>query len=597
MKADKPTETQFKRTGVLLRRKFFVYLLPTIMMNAALSLGIVVDGIIVGNILGTEAFAAVNICAPTMFLFSSVYALIGVGGSIRVAHCKGSMNHDGANLNFTLSLLGLVLVAVLFAAAGFVFADQIATVLSGGSSLKPLVKDFFTVLVLGAPVLITIPGMVYFIRTDSHPRLAANILIIANVVNLILDLVFMGIFKMGIAGASLATVSGYLVGAAVSGIYFGSPQRHLKFVRPALTDLKNYGEIFLTGAPLSLTGITYFLRNLTINTILVGTIGPLGVATFGVCMNMLSLSTIVIGGTAQTIIPVVGCTYGEKDYRGIAAIIKTAITTVTSMCVSLLVVFVLFPLQLAGLFGITGDSQTMAAIQTAIRIFSLSLPFFGINFLMICYYQTVNRRGLSSAITVLENLLIILPMILLMARLFGENGIWMAFVLCEMLTLTAILVITGVIEKQSRQALRPILLLEKIETRIIDVTIPNSIPAATGISQKMMDFCVTNHIDARRTNRVGVIVEELSVNIITHGFKKNVENFIDIRLSIVGTDLVLRLRDDGEPFNPVAYLCEVGTEKTLGLQLVKEMATDFNYSYILNFNNILISMADVNESS
>ncbi|WP_186843710.1 MATE family efflux transporter [Acetobacterium tundrae] len=597
MKADKSGETQFKRTGILLRRKFFAYLLPTIMMNAALSLGIVVDGIIVGNILGTEAFAAVNICAPMMFLFSALYALIGVGGSIRVAHCKGRMDHNGANLNFTLSLLGLVIVSVLFATVGFIFADQIATVLSGGSSLKPLVKDFLSVLVLGAPVLITVPGMVYFIRTDSHPRLAANILIIANVINLILDLVFMGVFKMGIAGAALATVSGYLVGAAVSGIYFGSPQRHLKFVRPALTDLKNYSELFLTGAPPSLTGITYFLRNLSINTILVGTIGPMGVATFGVCMNMLSLSTIVIGGTAQTIIPVVGCTYGEKDYQGITAIIKTAITTVTLLCVSLLVVFVLFPLQIAGLFGITGDSQTMASIQAAIRIFSLSLPFFGINFLMICYYQTVDRRGFSAVITVLENILIILSMILLMERQFGERGIWIAFVLSEMLTLSLIVVMTWLIKKQSTRVLQPILLLEKIDTRIMDVTISNSIAAATGISQKMMDFCVANQIDARRTNRVGVIVEELSVNIITHGFKKNGENFIDIRLSIVDTDLVLRLRDDGEPFNPIAYLSEFGTEKSLGLKLVNEMATDFNYSYILNFNNILISMADVNETS
>lgn len=595
MKANKTGETQFKRSGVLLRRKFFAYLLPTIVMNAALSLGIVVDGIIVGNILGTDAFAAVNICAPMMFLFSALYALIGVGGSIRVAHCKGRMDHDGANLNFTLSLLGLVIVSILFAGVGFIFADQIAGILSGGSSLKPLVKDFFSVLVLGAPVFITIPGLVYFIRTDSQPRLAANILIIANVVNLILDLVFMGALKMGIEGAALATVSGYLVGSAVSGSYFFSPKRHLKLVRPGLNDLKNVEEIFLTGAPPSLTGITYFVRNLSINTILMVTIGPIGVATFGVCMNMLSLSTIVIGGTAQTIIPVVGCTYGEKDYQGIAAIIKTAITTVTLLCASLMAVFVLFPLQIAGLFGITGDSQTMASIQAAIRIFSLSLPFFGINFLMICYYQTVNRRGLSAAITVLENLIIILPVILLMAWQFGEQGIWIAFVLSEMLTLSLILLIAWLIKKQAAQALLPILLLEKISTKILDVTIPNSVAAATGISQRMMDFCMVNLIDAQRTNRVGVIVEELCVNIITHGFKENVESFIDIRLSIVDSDLVLRLRDDGEPFNPVAYLSENRTEKSLGLQLVKEMATDFNYSYILNFNNIMISMADFNE--
>jgi len=586
----------FKRSGALLRRRFFSYLLPTIMMNAALSLGIIVDGIIVGNLLGTAAFAAVNICAPITFLFSAVYALIGIGGSIVVAHCKGRMDHDGANLNFTLALAGLLVISVLFATVGTLLAAPIAALLSGGSNLEPLVKDFFSVLVLGAPALIIVPGLVYSIRTDSHPKLAANILIIANVVNLLLDLLFMGIFKMGIGGAALATVTGYLVGAGVCGFYFVSPKRSLKLVRPLTKDLKKFGSIFLFGMPLALTGITYFIRNLSINTILIATVGPLGVATFGVCMNMLSAATIVIGGTAQTIIPVVGCTYGEKDYRGIASIIKMAVITVTALCGTLMLIFVLFPLPVAGLFGISGDPQTLTTIVAAIRLFSLSLPFFGINFLLICYFQTVNRSGFSAAITVFENLIIVLPLILILARLFGEMGIWMAFVISETVTLTLVLGMTGIIKKRSKPDLMPILLLEKTDTRLLDVTISNSIRDATGISQRMMEFCRENGIDAKRTNRVGVVVEELSVNIIEHGFKDQQVHSIDIRLSIVASELVLRFRDDGEPFNPVAYLSVLGTDKTdktdktLGLYLVQEMTSDFKYSYVLNFNNIMISM-------
>lgn len=590
MKKVMPNPTAYQRSGILLRKKFFSYLFPTIMMNVALSLGIIVDGIIVGNILGTEAFAAVNICAPIIFLFSAIYALIGVGGSTVVAHCKGRMDHQGANLSFTLALLGLLVVSISFGTIGFIFSAPISALLSGGSSLMPLVKDYFSVLVLGAPALITIPGMVYFIRTDSRPKLAANILIIANVVNLSCDLIFMGVFKMGISGAALATVTGYLVGALVSLSYFLSAKRNLKFVRPAVSDFTRFGEILFTGVPSALTGATGFVKNLTINSILIATIGPIGVATFGVCLNMLSMSSIVIGGTAQTIIPVVGCTYGEKDYRGIEAIIKTAMMTVTSLCASLVVIFVLFPLQIAGLFGIAGDPQMMAEIQLAIRVFSLSLPFFGINFLMICYYQTVSRRGFSSMISIFENILIILPLILLLEAQFGEIGIWIAFVISEMLTLALVLLTAGVIKKRSKLELMPILLLEKSNTRLIDVTIANSLADATGISQVLIDFCRENGIDDRRTNHVGVIVEELCVNIIRYGFKEKEKNVIDIRLSILESELVLRIRDDGRPFNPVAYIHEHGVADTYGLRLVKEMARDFKYSYVLNFNNTMISV-------
>lgn len=78
--------TPFQRSGKLVVGKFYAYLLPTVMMNVALSLGVIVDGIIVGNFLGTEAFSAVNICAPITFAFYAIYALFGLGGSTVVAH-------------------------------------------------------------------------------------------------------------------------------------------------------------------------------------------------------------------------------------------------------------------------------------------------------------------------------------------------------------------------------------------------------------------------------------------------------------------------------------------------------------------------------
>lgn len=584
------SEPIFERSGVLLQRKFFSYLLPTIMMNVALSLGMIVDGIIVGNILGTEAFAAVNICIPIVFLFYAIYALIGVGGSTVVAHCKGRMDHEGANLNFTLSVLGLLLISGFLGITGFVFSNQISQILSGGSTLMPLVKDYYSVLILGAPALVVIPGIVYFMRADSFPKLAANILIIANVVNLTCDLIYMGVFKMGISGAAWASVTGYLVGAMFVLIYLLSSKRNLKFVKPKLSELRNCGNILLTGLPSALFGITGFIKNLAINSFLIISIGPMGVATFGVCLNMISTASIVIGGTAQTVVPVVGCTYGEKDYGGIKVIIKTAMTLVAILCGVLMVIFLLFPMQLAGLFGISGDEAMMTSIQTAIRIFAFSLPFFGINFLLTSYYQTVNRRGFASMITVFENNLVLLPLVFLLGLQFGEVGIWIAFVLNEMIVLTLILITGGIIKKRSQKDLIPILLLEKTNTRLMDVTISNSLTDATGISKTMMDFCRENGIDAKRTNHVGVIVEELSVNIIRYGFKEKEKNVIDIRLSIIDSDLVLRFRDDGRPFNPVAYIHDFGVEKTYGLRLVHEMATDFRYSYVLNFNNTMISM-------
>jgi anti-sigma regulatory factor (Ser/Thr protein kinase) len=445
------------------------------------------------------------------------------------------------------------------------------------------------VLSLGIPFLVTIPGAVYFIRTDSRTKLAANILILANALNLTFDLVFMGFFKMGIEGAGLATVLGYVLGGVLGIKYFASSARTFKFVKIEKSDLKRFPSIPGTGLPSALAGATVFIKNLVINSILLKTLGPGGVAMFGVCLNTLAVSGIIIGGTAQTLVPVLGCTYGEKDYQGIRLIMKVAVRTVTGLCVFMVLLFFAFPGKIAWIFGINAD-HLMASLTSAIRIFSLSLPFFGLNFVMICYFQTIDRKLFSSMIVILENLVYILPLILFMETLFGEPGIWISFIMAEIFTLGTVFFVSFMIRKKSGKNLSPFLLLEDIDAKMLDVTIHSSIENATGISDDIIRFCKKNNISPERANRAGLIAEELTTNIIRFGKTRNSDSLIDIRLSIAQDDIVLRIRDDGIPFNPVEHIRKKGLESSFGLKIVNQMAKKFDYTYALNFNNTAVSL-------
>jgi Na+-driven multidrug efflux pump/anti-sigma regulatory factor (Ser/Thr protein kinase) len=587
--AENIIEKTFVRSGVLLQKKFYSYLVPTVIMNLALSLGVVVDGIIVGNILGTDAFSAVNICAPVLYFFSALYALFGVGGSTIAARMKGAMDNHSANKVFTLSIAGLILSSCLIGFLCFIFSDPISGLLSGKSRLQELVKTYFTILSLGIPFLVTISGAVYFIRTDSRPKLAANILILANAFNLTFDLIFMGFFKMGIEGAGLATVLGYILGGVLGIKYFASNTRTFKFVQIKKSDLKLFSSILGTGLPSALAGATVFVKNFAINIILLKTLGPGGVAMFAVCLNTLAVSGIIIGGTAQTLVPVLGCTYGEKDFQGIRLIMKVAVLTVTGLCIFMVLLFTAFPGKIAWIFGIDA-AHLMAPLTFAIRIFSLSLPFFGLNFVMICYFQTIDRKLFSSMIVILENLVYILPLILFMETLFGEPGIWISFIMAEIFTLGTVFFVSFMIRKKSGKNLSPFLLLEDIDAKMLDVTIHSSIENATGISDDIIRFCKKNNISPERANRAGLIAEELTTNIIRFGKTRNSDSLIDIRLSIAQDDIVLRIRDDGIPFNPVEHIRKKGLESSFGLKIVNQMAKKFDYTYALNFNNTAVSL-------
>ena len=229
-------------------------------MVMALSLGTIVDGIIVGNTLGAQSLAAVNLVLPLTLVFTLLNALIGVGGSSLIALAKGRRDADAANQVFTVSIGSTLLLSVFFALAGIFLLEPITRIVSGDHDLKFLVGRYLSVLVYGAPVVILFPVLVYFVRVDGKPELSTAVVILANVVNLICDLVFILGFGMDVQGAALASITGFSVGFLVLFRYFFSADRTLRFVRPSWAAWKTFWEIVTVGTSSALAQALLFVQ-------------------------------------------------------------------------------------------------------------------------------------------------------------------------------------------------------------------------------------------------------------------------------------------------------------------------------------------------
>ncbi|NLE26220.1 MAG: hypothetical protein GX625_12925 [Clostridiaceae bacterium] len=582
----------FERNGKLIQGVFKKYFLPTIMMTMALSMGIIVDGIIVGNTLGSDAMAAVNLVLPVSLCFNTVYVLFGIGGSVLASIAKGKRDNRRADMLFTLSVVMMFVTSLIFMLAGSLLTEQLSLLLSGGSNLQPLVAGYLKIFIYGAPLLIVVPGIVYFVRADGRPNLASAVLIVANVVNLILDLVFILGFQMGIGGAALATVLGYAVGLLILLFYFLKEGRSLHFALFNIKELKKISEIVVCGIPSAVGSSLMFIKILSINSIVLARIGPVGMVAFSVCLSCLSFVSMFIAGVAQTMMPIVATLYGEKDFVGVRFTAKKALQVVITSAMILVIIFELFPGTVLKIFGIS-DAMELEMGSQAIRIFALSLIGTGFSFLMLYYFQITQRSILATAIAVVQGFAVVVPCAFLLSIIWGSYGIWISFLLAEIAVCILIFIAVRCNIKRSNGSMEGLFLISMSgeEEKLLDVTIANDIKEAAGLSEKVIQFCLANRIEMKTANHVGLAVEEMAVNIIEHGYKKNIKNYIDILIKIRGNEVIIALRDNGIPFDPTMYKEDENTYSCSGILLVKALAKSIHYTRLIGLNSSIIILA------
>lgn len=581
----------FQRNGQLLYKRFAEYFIPTVLMAVALSMSIVVDGIIVGNMLGPEALAAVNLGFPLISVYSVAFCLFGVGGSILIAFYKGKRDHAAADAAFTAACGCLVLTSLVLSLAGLAFREELASILSGNNAaLHGPVLRFITPLLYGCPLLVVIPGLTYFIRTDGRPKLAAMALIVANVINLGCDVVFIAILK-DIQAAAIATVTGYALGGCLLLVYVLSERRSLRLTRPrGIFTLA--GSVVKTGLPSGLSMLFTFLKIFCINRLVLSLAGEAGMVAFSVCISCWSLASMFISGASQTMMPMIGVLYGEDDFQGIRFVFRRALTVLLTSTLLLVVLLELFPGDILRFFGIHYADHLAMGIE-AIRLFALCLPGMAFTFLMLYYVQTIHRRNMAMAITAIEGVAIVVPAAWFLSRHIGLPGVWLAFSVAEAAAVGAIFLMARHVRKTSGGTLKGLLMLPESagDAAVLDVTIRNLVEEAVTLSEAVSRFCRDNGLDTVTATRLGLAVEEMAVNTARHGGGTPGKNYIDVTVAIRDNEARVSFRDDGKPFNPADYTENSGDSAVpSGISLVRTIAERLEYAYTLGFNttNVVI---------
>lgn len=577
------------RNNRLLNAKLNKYIIPGIMMSLALQLGNIVDTIFVSNLIGVEAMSAVTMSLPVETIVQLTGYCLGVGGSIAVGNMLGKRDKEGASKLFSATFMVTLVVGLLFSICALGVAGPIARLLvSGDGILTTYTRDYIRISMFGAPVIGIGLMMVSYLGVENHPELASVYLILANVINLILDYIFLKFTPLGITGASLSTVLGFLFAMVVFIAYVRSEKRNISFVRLKAKDFSIIKEAIITGVPMLVFMATNFIKSLGLNTIIMNQIGEEGMAVFTVCDNVLLIVEMLTGGIIGVIPNVAGILFGEKDYVGIRVLCKKMLKYSYMVLAIIFVFIMLFTHQITVLFG-SGGGELGAQMIQALRIFALCVAPYLWNKFIISYYESIEETAIASFVTFLENAVAVLPATFIGIYIWkqidgiGIDGIAIGFVATEIITVIAALIFRKIKHKNSTFYIVP----DKNPGINLDFSIKSTMEEAGTVNRKIMDFCKKNNVSGNKANLAAVCAEEMTVNIIKFGGKTS--NWIDINLCLEEDICRLRIRDNGMNFNPLEYTYDHEEFDIHGIELVKKISKSMDYIRAIDMNNTIIS--------
>lgn len=424
---------------------FWRYLTSSVLITLSGALGVIINSVIVGHLIGSDGVSAVNLNSTMIQLLMTISLIIASGGGMLVGYALGRKEYDRARYLFTQSTLGSLLVGLLFTLLGLFLSDALASLLCQNEELHGMVRDYLRVVLLGAPAYMLMWGISTMISVDGSPRLASLAILIDNGVNLLLDVILIKYCGMGIAGSSLATVIGHLVGIAIMLLHFRQKGGvlYLSFRGGSLSEWRG---IISQGAPLAVASVCLTLLLFTSNKMVLGAVGRQGIFIFSVCMNLLQVYNFFLAGTCRSLQTLGAVLIGERNREGVRFVFGKSLKFITvAMIITCLYVW-LFPSSIARLFGAEGEAMIRECNQ-ALRIFAISfVPFCYIYFVMIVF-KLLSLDRMSLFISLILSLTVI-PVISLIAH-YAPDYLWYSYLVAYLIELVAI----GVVYKVGKMDL------------------------------------------------------------------------------------------------------------------------------------------------
>ncbi len=397
-----------------------------------MSLNMIVDTIFVGQWIGSMAIAAITVVLPIVFLISSIGMGIGIGGSSIISRAFGAKDIKKAYLTFGNQISLTLVLSIFFVSVGILFYKPLLLLFGANGAILDPATSYFNVVLYGVPFLAFAMMGNPVIRAEGKPKFAMYAMILPAISNILLDIIFIKFLGLGMFGAGLATSISYAVCGLFIFSFFLSTKSEL-VIKPNyfLLKLSIVKEIIQLGGVTIARQGTISVLMIVLNATLYTYGGENAIAVYGIINRVMMFALFPVLGVTQGFLPIAGYNYGAKNSERVKEVIKKAILYGSMVATLIFLGIITFPEAIASIF--TSDTALIEETPKALLYVFLATPVITAQLIGSAYFQAAGKAMPALLLTLLKQGIFLIPLVYLLPKFFGLNGVWFSFPIADIL--------------------------------------------------------------------------------------------------------------------------------------------------------------------
>mgnify|MGYP001029587007 FL=1 len=402
------------------------YFLPAFASMMASVLYNIVDRIYIGQGVDALALSGLTVVFPLMIIIMAFGMMVGIGSAVRISLSLGEKDYDRANRILGNALFLGITTGLVLMITGFLVKDKVLMIFGAGAETLGYASDYFNIVLAGIPFAITGYALNNIIRAEGNPRIAMYSIFISAGLNIILDPIFIFGLDMGVKGAALATIISQFVLMVWVLLHFRSSKSVTRLSLPNI-----FPDSYIIKYIVSI-GFAPFAMNMAasvimavMNTQFIRYGGDISVGALGIVNSATMMLVITIISINMATQPIIGFNYGAGLNCRVKEAVMKAIKYATLVAAGGWLICMLIPGVVISMFN-SDNMELRTAGVVGLRIYAAVLPVVGFQIIASTYFQAIGKAKLATFLSLLRQIIVLLPLILILPGFWGVNGVWIA---------------------------------------------------------------------------------------------------------------------------------------------------------------------------
>jgi len=414
-------------------KNMLFFTIPTMIRMIFVSMYTIVDGIVVSNFVGSLGLSAINIVYPVLNIAMAMAFMLAAGSNAIIGKKLGEGKTHEANSFMSLTVILNISIIILLTAVFLCFDEQVYRMLGSDDELLPYCVEYGTILVIGGPVWVMQVLFQSYLVTADRPKLGLGLSIGAGVLNIVLDIILVGVLDFGIAGAAVASVAGMVIGGLVPLAVFFNKKNLIHFEKPVWKGrevLKAMGN----GSSEMVSNLASAVTTALFNLQMMALIGEKGVAAISAILYLQFIFVAIFFGFVSGISPVISYNYGADNKENIKKLFNISVKIVVVFSVFMFLIAEVLNRSLGMIFA-SQDPVLLELMVYGFKIIAISVLFTGINVFASGFFTALNNGKVSALISMLRTFVLEAGALILLPELFGIDGVWWALPAAEIISM------------------------------------------------------------------------------------------------------------------------------------------------------------------